>query len=120
MQTKLTCMFCDSSDQVEAAEIGPNLENWYRSENGIQDEVASKDLGPFGICAICLTVSEDERIARHMVCLKNRFVENVTEHTITEHGLSLEDARAYAEKTLPGHLEEFIKLHPHKMPRWKP
>ena len=104
MKTKLTCLFCDSSDQVEAAEIGPNLENWYRSENGIPDEVASEDLGPFGICATCLAASKVERIARHLACLKNRFIENVSEHAVIQHGLSFEDARAYAEKMLPSYL----------------
>ena len=61
------------------------------------------EMKPFGACAVCIA-ADDERWARHRAALKVRYLENTTKHAIFEHGQSLWEARAFAERTLPDFL----------------
>jgi len=99
MSTQLHCMVCDSTVGVEERKIGPDLERVYRNEHGIPDGAA---LGPVGICEICRFAPEAELSARHVRYL---WILAETQHLMA-HGWSLENARAYADKTVPSDLEE--------------
>jgi hypothetical protein len=92
-------MICDSTVGVEEVGIGPDSERLYRYEHGIPDGAA---LGPVGICEICRVTPEDELGARHVRYL---WILAATKHFMG-HGWSLENARAYAEKIVPGDLEK--------------
>lgn len=60
------------------------MEELYRSENGIPDEIPSEALKPFGACAIWIAAADDQRWERHLAALKIRCLKNTTEHAIFE------------------------------------
>jgi hypothetical protein len=109
-----SCIFCDSTDQVVACEF-PGAEKSLRAKFPAPFKNLIEELmSPFGVCAKCRTLSEDEISARAAVDLRNASVE-----LLIESGVPPEVAGQYVSgfPSDPDELFEVLRHLPLLLPR---